>query len=132
MNPNDEVPQPIIHSDYVTDAQFVGEHKRSFSPTNILKMGAVALMVLIIPVSFIAVKNSTDSRSQASEMVLTPPTPIHTTVPTITCSPRPACLDAKPRCYLPEPAEGWCKPSPTNVSPTEMIKKEAPGIKKTQ
>ena len=24
------------------------------------------------------------------------------------CLPRPACLDATPRCMLPEPAEGWC------------------------
>jgi hypothetical protein len=24
------------------------------------------------------------------------------------CTPRPACLDATPRCLLPEPAEGWC------------------------
>jgi len=29
------------------------------------------------------------------------------------CLPRPACLDATPRCMLPEPAEGWCSPSGT-------------------
>ncbi|MBI5003610.1 peptidoglycan-binding protein [Candidatus Kaiserbacteria bacterium] len=29
------------------------------------------------------------------------------------CMPRPACLDATPRCMLPEPAEGWCSPSDT-------------------
>lgn len=28
--------------------------------------------------------------------------------PTPTCMKRPACLDAKPRCLLPEPANGWC------------------------
>ncbi len=30
------------------------------------------------------------------------------------CLPRPACLDAKPACKLPESAEGWC-PNPTPV-----------------
>ncbi len=29
------------------------------------------------------------------------------------CQQRPACLDAQPRCLLPEPAEGWCSSSPT-------------------
>jgi len=24
------------------------------------------------------------------------------------CIPRPACLDANPRCAIPEPQEGWC------------------------
>ncbi|KKU92036.1 MAG: Beta-mannanase [Microgenomates group bacterium GW2011_GWA1_48_10] len=33
--------------------------------------------------------------------------------PPTTCKPRPACLDSKPACLLPEPAEGWCRPSPT-------------------
>jgi hypothetical protein len=28
--------------------------------------------------------------------------------PTPTCTPRPACLDATPRCLMPEPANGWC------------------------
>jgi len=28
--------------------------------------------------------------------------------PTPTCIPRPACLDATPRCLMPEPANGWC------------------------
>ncbi|MDO8270284.1 MAG: hypothetical protein Q7T54_06475 [Candidatus Levybacteria bacterium] len=28
--------------------------------------------------------------------------------PTPTCMPRPACLDATPRCMIPEPANGWC------------------------
>lgn len=27
---------------------------------------------------------------------------------TVSCMPRPACLDATPRCMLPEPASGWC------------------------
>lgn len=30
------------------------------------------------------------------------------TAPAASCMPRPACLDATPRCLLPEPAEGWC------------------------
>lgn len=29
--------------------------------------------------------------------------------PTSTCMPRPACLDATPRCLIPEPSSGWCK-----------------------
>ena len=33
-------------------------------------------------------------------------------VPTPTCAPRPACLDATPRCYPPVPKAGWC-PVPT-------------------
>jgi len=28
--------------------------------------------------------------------------------PTASCQPRPACLDATPRCLLPEPENGWC------------------------
>lgn len=29
-------------------------------------------------------------------------------IPTPTCMPRPACLDATPRCMIAEPANGWC------------------------
>lgn len=39
------------------------------------------------------------------------PTPIRSTptkAPTPTCLPRPACLDSSPKCYIAEPAEGWC------------------------
>lgn len=35
--------------------------------------------------------------------------------PTQTCTVRPACLDATPRCLLPEPSGGWC--SSDNKSP---------------
>ncbi|MDO8655064.1 MAG: hypothetical protein Q7R48_01390 [bacterium] len=35
--------------------------------------------------------------------------------PTPTCTQRPACLDATPRCMIPEPASGWC---PTTSSYT--------------
>lgn len=31
------------------------------------------------------------------------------------CLPRPACLDAAPRCLLPEPAESWCNAGNDNV-----------------
>lgn len=27
---------------------------------------------------------------------------------TVTCTPRPACLDSEPACLIAEPAEGWC------------------------
>lgn len=32
-------------------------------------------------------------------------------LPVPTCKPRPACLDAKPACQMPEPVEGWCSVS---------------------
>jgi len=37
------------------------------------------------------------------------------TRPTLTCQPRPACLDNPPpyQCDPPEPGGGWCKPTPT-------------------
>lgn len=39
--------------------------------------------------------------------------------PTITCLPRPACLDAKPKCMIVEPLGGWCKIHPTiTAAPT--------------
>jgi len=41
------------------------------------------------------------------------PCPV-TPTPTPTCLPRPACLDATPRCLLAEPAGGWCQ-SPTPI-----------------
>lgn len=33
------------------------------------------------------------------------------------CLPRPACLDATPRCLLPEPVGGWCLPSSSGAVP---------------
>lgn len=55
------------------------------------------------------------------------PTPIPTilTTPTpgsVSCTPRPACLDARPRpCRPPEPIGGWC-PRGTGPSPTRSPK----------
>lgn len=34
--------------------------------------------------------------------------PDQNATPTPTCMPRPACLDATPRCMIAEPANGWC------------------------
>ncbi len=34
-----------------------------------------------------------------------------------TCTPRPACLDSIPACYLPIPAEGWCPKETTTPTP---------------
>ncbi|MEK9154383.1 MAG: PKD domain-containing protein [Patescibacteria group bacterium] len=34
-----------------------------------------------------------------------------------TCTLRPACLDATPRCLLPEPASGWCPDTHANKPP---------------
>lgn len=48
------------------------------------------------------------------------PSSLVTTTPTVTCTPRPSCLDTHPACELAEPASGWCPttanqiPSPTN------------------
>ncbi len=36
--------------------------------------------------------------------------------PIPSCYPRPACLDSVPRCLIPEPADGWCAPTPTPIS----------------
>lgn len=42
------------------------------------------------------------------------PTLIPTPTPTPTCIPRPPCLNLRPRpCLIPEPIDGWCKPTPT-------------------
>lgn len=32
------------------------------------------------------------------------------------CLPRPACLDSKPSCLLPQPAEGWCPATPSPIT----------------
>lgn len=36
-------------------------------------------------------------------------------VPSVTCIPRPPCLNAVPRCEIAEPVGGWCPPVPTEV-----------------
>lgn len=51
------------------------------------------------------------------------PEPCNTTispVPTVTCFPRPSCLDATPACQLPEPTQGWCPPQQINLSPLQV------------
>ncbi len=39
--------------------------------------------------------------------------------PSVSCMPRPACLniDGPTRCLLPEPANGWCPPKPSDFAP---------------
>ncbi len=51
-----------------------------------------------------------DKAGVVYRVVYSPATP----QPTVRCTPRPACLDAKPRCLPPEPAEGWC-PTPSPI-----------------
>lgn len=34
-----------------------------------------------------------------------------------TCIPRPACLDANPRCEIMEPSQGWCRINPNPTPP---------------
>ncbi len=59
-----------------------------------------------------------------SKPVFTDPNSCNYTCPTKTCQPRPACLDNGPvRCYLQEPAEGWCpvtRPTSSAVSITKL------------
>lgn len=38
--------------------------------------------------------------------------------PVASCKPRPVCLDANPRCLLPEPVEGWCPSASTRPLPS--------------
>lgn len=74
------------------------------------------------------------------------PTPNQTIIPTPTCRPRPACLDATPRCMIPEtsdmcpyscPANGYvnCMPGPNkNMQKCSMdamlwYKDNCPGFK---
>ncbi len=46
-----------------------------------------------------------------------PSIPYPSPVPSLTCIPRPPCLDATPRCLIPEPNGGWCLPT----SPTPSV-----------
>jgi hypothetical protein len=45
-------------------------------------------------------------------------TPKPTLSANVTCMPRPACLDATPRCLIAEPAQGWCPATPTATTET--------------
>lgn len=61
------------------------------------------------------VKKQLTALSFLIAVVVTPSSPYATTpkdytVPIITCSPRPACLDSKPPCKIAEPIAGWCTP----------------------
>lgn len=40
---------------------------------------------------------------------------IPTIPPNPTCAPMPPCVNSNPRCLIPEPAEGWCPATPTQV-----------------
>lgn len=57
-------------------------------------------------------------------IVVAPLTGTQTTVdptyhtPVVTCTPRPACLDAKPSCMIAEPMGGWCTPITGNPTCT--------------
>ncbi|KKR80182.1 MAG: hypothetical protein UU73_C0006G0010 [Candidatus Daviesbacteria bacterium GW2011_GWA1_41_61] len=41
------------------------------------------------------------------------------------CTPRPACLDSKPRCLIPEPAESWCPASSPSTSSPRICTQDA-------
>lgn len=66
-------------------------------------------------VDFKSASGKIDRKAAKIEVVNISPTPRATPS---SCQPRPACLDLKPRCLLPEPADGWCPTlSPSTLSP---------------
>src|SRR5262249_1697816 len=54
-----------------------------------------------IRLDFTKIKNGLKSAVKTANLSGTP-------VPKLSCIPRPACLDAKPRCAIAEPLHGWC------------------------
>jgi len=47
----------------------------------------------------------------------------------VICLPRPACLDAVPRCLIPEPVSGWCSTlTPTQQTPPPSIQQSPPQL----
>lgn len=57
------------------------------------------------------------------------PTPVEPPLtPTISCTPRPACLDFQPACKIAEPTEGWCPTaSLTPTMPAPVLKGDVNG-----
>lgn len=79
-------------------------------------------------VEFKGANGKIDRKSAKIEVNTVSPTPRATSLPTPpsaspdSCQPRPACLDSKPRCLLPEPADGWCSSSSSSRACTEEAK----------
>jgi len=83
------------------------------------------LLLLSFPVTILFAQQFQGNSAQriASESVtpITPPGPsiVISISPSPTCTPRPACLDAKISCKIPEPISGWCPPSDATPTPEQ-------------
>ncbi|HKC04735.1 MAG TPA: hypothetical protein VKC54_02600 [Patescibacteria group bacterium] len=88
----------------------------------VLSMAAFVLLSLGV-VAFLYYQNqqlkSMIANYQATPTATPTNTPIESATPTPTCKPRPACLDAKPRCLIPETNDMCPKATPT---PTPIAK----------
>jgi len=85
----------------------------AFESTYNLKVGAsIEVLALKITLNSLGSGSNNATFSVAKRDDVVPPPPV-------VCSPRPACLDANPRCLLPEPVGGWCSnpPPPVVCSP---------------
>ena len=75
---------------------------RSLPKTSKFAIAFFAIVVLaIIPLTVLTAQKQTVLQNHAAG-----------------CIPRPACLDSKPACEIPEPAEGWCPAPDSSPSPT--------------
>src|SRR3990167_6996089 len=81
----------------------------AFESTYNLKVGAsIEVLALKITLNSLGSGSNNATFSVAKPDDVVPPPPV-------VCSPRPACLDANPRCLLPEPVGGWCSNPPPPV-----------------
>ncbi len=112
-----------------TDTPFENSSLNPYARNNLLLIGVIILVLTVIGSGiFLSLNKNTSSDVQSSHQVITiSPTPRITTgeiytgnasaspslplSPTLTCIPRPACLNSVPRCLIAEPAEGWCPPT---------------------
>lgn len=65
---------------------------------------------------------------RATPLPTTPPStaPPVSPIPSASCLPRPSCLDSRPRCMIPEPADGWCPTSSPSTSACREDAKKCP------
>jgi len=84
----------------------------AFESTYNLKVGAsIEVLALKITLNSLGSGSNNATFSVAKRDDVVPPPPV-------VCSPRPACLDANPRCLLPEPVGGWCSNPPAPGDPS--------------
>lgn len=95
----------------VTDAHSVPEEHSSKKMGGGQKAAVISLIIIAIalPIASYAVLGQTSIRPKAYEAPATPVVSPTSILPTPTCAPRPACLDAQSHpCKLPQPGGGWC------------------------